>query len=128
MKTGKTNPNGLRSFALVGAFLLLSAGAAFAQAGRGGISGLVSDPSGAAVPGAKVTLLDHATGVEQTTATTNAGLYSFVSLAPGNYRVTVAAQGFETAARDNVAVTVDQVSAINIALRVGNVSETVTLT
>ena len=127
MKTRESAPQSLRRFAFVWVFLLVAAGAVFAQAGRGGISGLVTDPSGAAVPGAKVTLLDHATGVEQTTVSTGAGLYSFVSLAPGSYKVTVVAKGFETAARDNVPVTVDQISAINIALSVGNVSETVTV-
>lgn len=127
MNPRKTSPNRLCCFAFVGVFLLFAAGAAFAQAGRGGISGLVSDPSGAAVPGAKVTLLDSATGVEQSTVTTGAGLYSFVSLAPGSYTVTVVANGFQTAARNNVMVTVDQVSAINVALSVGNVSQTVTV-
>jgi hypothetical protein len=127
MKIPKTSCNRLRNFAFAGMFLVLAAGALFAQAGRGGISGLVTDPSGAAVPAAKVTLLDYATGLEQSTVTTGAGLYSFVSLAPGTYQVTGSAAGFENVARKNVTVTVDQVSEINIALRVGNVSETVTV-
>jgi hypothetical protein len=127
MKIPKTTCSRMRNCAFAGLLLLFAASAVLPQAGRGGISGLVTDPSGAAVPGAKVTLLDSATGVEQTTVTTGAGLYSFVSLSPGSYRVTVAAKGFETVAHDNVAVTVDQVSAINIVLRVGNVSETVTV-
>jgi hypothetical protein len=107
---------------------LLAAPAAFAQGGRGGLSGLVSDPSGAAVPAAKVTLLNHATGVEQSTVTTSAGLYTFISLAPGSYRVTASANGFETTVRDNIQVTVDEVIAVNIGLRLGKVSEVVTVT
>src|SRR5580658_4022491 len=102
--------------------------AAFAQGGRGGINGLITDPSGAAVPAAKVTALNHATGVAQSTVTTAAGLYSFVSLAPGNYQITASANGFERVARDQVAVSVDQVSEINIALRVGSANEVVTVT
>jgi hypothetical protein len=117
----------LRIFACI--WLLLSAGTAlWAQAGRGSISGLVSDPSGAVVSGAKVTALNLATKTSQSTVTTGAGLYSFVSLNPGSYKVTASGKGFESVAEDNVPVTVDQVSTINIALHVGSVSDTVTVT
>jgi len=109
--------------------LFLSAGAAlFAQAGRGGISGLITDPTGAIIPGAKVTAVNHATGIKISTVSTAAGLYSFVSLTPGTYEVTASLKGFESVAQDNVKVTVDQVSTVNIALRVGSVSEVVTVT
>lgn len=108
-------------------FLLSAASAVFAQAGRGGINGLVSDPSGAVIPGAKVTVLNHATGISQSTITTAAGLYSFVSLNPGSYQVTASLQGFETVSQDKVTVSVDQVTAVNIALKVGSVSEVVTV-
>src|ERR1700722_6790454 len=110
------------------AFLLLFATFAAAQAGRGGISGLVSDPSGASVGKAKVTALNHATGVSESTVSTAAGLYSFVLLNPGSYSVTATAQGFETTVRDNVTVSVDQVSTVNIGLKVGSVNEVVTVT
>jgi len=76
--------------------LLLSAGnCILGQAGRGGISGTITDPSGALVPGAKVTALDHATGITQSTVSTAAGLYSFVSLNPGDYEVKASRTGFE---------------------------------
>jgi hypothetical protein len=107
--------------------LLLCTGIAFGQAGRGGVNGLVTDPTGAIVPGAKVTLLNHATGVEQHSVTTAAGLYSFVSLTPGVYQITATMQGFESVAQDNVKVNVDQVSTVNIALRVGSVTDTVSV-
>jgi hypothetical protein len=108
--------------------LFLCAGSvAFAQAGRGSISGLVSDPSGAIVNGASVTALNHATGVTLHTVTSAAGLYSFVSLTPGVYVVTASQKGFESVAQDNVLVTVDQVSTVNIALKVGMFTETVTV-
>jgi len=54
----------------------------FSQAGRGGISGLVADTSGAIVPGATVTAKNTATGDTLSTVTTAAGLYSFISLSP----------------------------------------------
>ena len=100
---------------------------AFAQAGRGGVSGLVSDQSGAIVSGARVTAQDQANGVKVSTISTGAGLYSFVSLAPGNYQLTVSAKGFETQVQKNVAVTLDQVSTVNVVLTVGSVNEVVTV-
>lgn len=115
-------------FGIVAGALVLSAAFALAQAGRGSISGLVSDPTGAIVNGAQVTALNHATGVALHTVTSAAGLYSFVSLTPGVYVVTASQKGFESVAQDNVPVTVDQVSTVNIALRVGNVAETVEVT
>ena len=118
----------VRNFLSVCLLFLCAASVAFAQAGRGSISGLVSDPSGAVVNGAKVTALNHATGVELHTVTSDAGLYSFVSLSPGLYVVTASQKGFEGVAQDNVLVTVDQVTTANIALRVGSVTETVTVT
>ena len=107
--------------------LFFCVASAFGQAGRGSINGLVSDPSGAIVPGARVTALNHATGVAQHTVTTAAGLYSFVSLNPGVYQVTASLKGFESTAQENVAVSVDQVTTVNIALRVGSVTDTVTV-
>ncbi len=104
-----------------------AATAAMAQAGRGSINGLVTDSSGALVRGAKVTATNHATELSVSTVTTAAGLYSFVSLNPGSYIVAASQAGFESVAQDNVTVSVDQVTAVNIALRVGSVNEVVTV-
>jgi len=101
---------------------------ACAQAGRGSISGVVSDSSGAVINDVKVTALNRATGVTLHTVTSEAGLYSFVSLNPGLYVVTASQTGFESFAQNNVSVTVDQVTTVNIALKVGNVNETVEVT
>ena len=127
MKDRKASAGFMRRVFFACTLLLCATTAALAQAGRGSISGLVTDPSGAVVPGASVTLLNHATGVTQHTVTTAAGLYSFVSLNPGAYQVTASMKGFQSAAVDNVTVTVDQVSTVNIALRVGSVTDTVTV-
>ncbi len=108
--------------------LFLCAVAAFAQAGRGTISGTVTDPAGALVSAAKVTLLDQATGVTQQTVTSSAGLYTFVSLNPGTYKVTASQTGFASVALNNVNVNVDQVTEANIRLQVGAATETVTVT
>ena len=118
----------VRRFFHVWIVMFCASTAALAQAGRGGINGLITDPSGAAIPTAKITAVDLATGVTHSTVTTARGFYSFVSLAPANYRVTASANGFETTVRDKVPVSVDQISEVNISLDVGAASEVVTVT
>ena len=99
----------------------------FGQAGRGAISGTVTDSSGAIIPGATVTATDTATGTKMTAVSTAAGIYSFVSLSPGSYEVGASQKGFETTIRKGVIVTVDQSTTVNIAMKVGSVSEVVTV-
>ena len=114
--------------ALIAAAFLCFAAGGRAQAGRGGINGLVSDPTGAIIPGASVTATDTATAAKLSTVTTGAGLYTFVSLPPGTYQVSATAKGFDTVVQKNVNVTVDQVTTINLTLKIGQVSEVVTVT
>ncbi len=110
-------------------FLIVALGVtAFAQAGRGGVSGVVTDASGAVVPGATVTLTNSETGVTLSTVTTGAGLYSFVSLTPAIYQITVKHSNFETAVQNNVTVSVDQVTAVDIMLHPGMVNQVITVT
>src|SRR5579862_2618854 len=128
MKSGKATTETLRNF-LSACILFLCAGSiAFAQAGRGSISGTITDPGGALIPGAQVVLLNPATGVTQHTVASSAGLYTFISLNPGAYRVTASQTGFASVAIDNITVSVDQVTEVNLALRVGVATETVTVT
>ena len=108
--------------------LLCASSAALGQAGRGSISGLVSDPGGALIAGAQVTLLNPATGVTQHTLSSSAGLYTFISLNPGVYQVTASQKGFKKAALDKITVNVDEVTEVNITLQVGAATETVTVT
>ncbi len=100
---------------------------AFAQAGRGGLSGLVNDPTGAVIPGAAVTLQSASTGVSLSTVTTGSGLYSFVSLSPATYQLTVSHPGFQTVVQKNIVITVDQVSTFNITLQPGAINQVVTV-
>src|SRR5208337_1519909 len=109
--------------------LLLGAGSvALGQAGRGSISGLVTDPAGAVVPGSRIVLLNKATGVTQHTVTSGGGLYTFISLNPGVYQVTASQTGFKSVAQEKVTVNVDEVTQVNITLEVGAATETVTVT
>ena len=119
---------GILRWALSTALVSLFTATVWAQAGRGGVSGLVTDSTGAIVPGASVTASNSATGAKLTTEATAAGLFSFVSLAPGSYELSATAKGFDTVVEKNVKVTVDQVTEINLSLKIGSVSEVVTVT
>jgi hypothetical protein len=109
-------------------FVLLMGMTAFGQAGRGSVSGTVTDQASAVVSGAQVTLLNPATGVALHTTSNSAGLYTFISLNPGTYQVTASEKGFVTVTQDKVVVNVDEVTTANIALRVGAQTEKVTVT
>lgn len=108
--------------------VLFAATVAFGQAGRGSINGTVTDSSGAMIPGCQVTLLNKDTSAKQETVTSAAGLYSFISLNPGVYQVTVSHSGFTTAVNEKVTVNVDQVSQANFSLPVGAATESVSVT
>lgn len=99
-----------------------------AQASTGQISGIVRDGQGAAVAGTTVTATNTQTGLERSTAASADGVYRFVLLPPGVYKVTAQASGFAKAEMTGVTVNVGQIADINITLGVGAVSEAVTVT
>src|SRR6202142_1110780 len=99
-----------------------------AQSTFGSISGTVADASGAAVPDAQVTLTSAATGAKQTYTTSGDGLYSFVNLNPGEYRLDVEKAGFKHVKRESIVVQVQQAVRIDGAMEVGAVSQTVEVT
>src|SRR6266536_3955930 len=98
-----------------------------AQTGTSNITGTVRDTAGAVVPGATVTAKNEATGVTSTQTTNESGLYSFSSLPVGNYTITVEKQGFKTLQKTNNALEVGIPLTVDLALEVGQVSETVTV-
>jgi hypothetical protein len=112
----------------LGALIFCATPLLTAQAGRGAISGLVTDTSGAIIPGAAVIATGEGTGTKLTAVTSAAGIYSFVSLAPGKYDVSATQKGFETTIHKGVVVDVDQATTVNLNLKVGSVSEVVTVT
>src|SRR5438309_5591772 len=105
--------------------VFLSCPFAQGQSTYGSIAGSVTDPSGAAIPDAQVTLTNLGTAEKRTQPTGADGLYSFVNLLPGNYRIEVEKQGFKRITREPVVVQVQQSTKIDVALQVGQVSETV---
>ena len=115
----------------VSALLLLLAmsGKLFGQAGATGtILGTVTDPSGAVVPNAKITVTNTATKVSFQTVTNSAGDYNAPALNPGTYTVSGEARGFQKAVIASFTLTVNQHARIDVTLKPGAVTETVETT
>lgn len=108
--------------------MVIAATIAWSQAVTGTLLGTVTDASGALVPNAKVTAVEVNTGINRVVETGNGGQYSFTSLPPGVYNVTVEQTGFRKVVREKVDVLVNSTIRIDISLEVGNVSEQVVVT
>ena len=98
-----------------------------AQVTTGTISGLVQDPTGAAIPGVTVRIENLGTGITRTLTTDERGRYTAANLPLGNYEVQAQQSGFEIEVRSGITLTVGREAVVNITLRVGNVSEKVTV-
>ena len=107
---------------------LLVAMMAFGQRDLGTITGTISDQQGAAVPNAKITIKDNATGVTYDTVTNDTGTFTRPALNPSTYTVIVEAAGFQKSQQANILVNPGEPVAVNIALQVGNASQTVEVT
>src|SRR5580704_16532201 len=107
--------------------LLLLAVSGVAQETTGGITGTVKDPSGAVVPGAKVEVKASTLVGEKSLTTDSNGYYRFANLPPGNYTITVAGNGFETAKRDLI-LEVGHLPTVDFVLEIGKASQVVEVT
>jgi hypothetical protein len=96
--------------------------------GSGAIQGVVSDPSGAAVPGATVAASNVATGVNTTGETTKTGYYVISPLPAGEYSVTVTAAGFERTVQEHVTVDALAQVGLNLTFQIGGATQQVTVT
>jgi hypothetical protein len=92
-----------------------------------GLSGKISDASGAAIANAKVVLTADATGVALSTRTTSTGDYNFVNLIPGAYHLVASSGGFESVARSGILMTTGKTTALDMVLPVGNDQQTVVI-
>jgi len=98
-----------------------------AQNSYGGIVGTVTDTTGANLPGATVTLTSNETSVTQTLKAGAGGTYSFLNLNPGSYNVAVTNEGFKGVTKEKIDVTIGGTARVDVALPVGDVSQTVTV-
>ncbi len=117
----------LWSALFVGVFCLLLTSSGFSQGiATGSMSGTVTDPTGAIVPGAKVAAVNTATNQTFSGETNDAGIVALRSLPPGSYKVTITTKNFRTVVLEQVEVVVGQDSAIgSIKLELGQVGDTI---
>jgi hypothetical protein len=104
-------------------FSLLAFGSANAQEFRGTIAGNITDPNGAVVPAATVTVQNVETNVLSTATTNDEGAYSFPLLLPGKYKLSATAANFQTSVRENIQLNVDDRLTIDFTLTIGSAAE-----
>jgi outer membrane receptor protein involved in Fe transport len=113
--------------ALLSVFLLFTGNLTALAQSSGAIQGAVTDPSGAAVAGAKVVVRNEATREERTTQTDSVGAYQVAALPVGTYQIQVQAQGFQTHMVKGLILEVSQAVVQNVQLTVGGVTQEVTV-
>jgi trimeric autotransporter adhesin len=118
------------TFALLAAFAMLASGVAFGQIKSGVITGTVSDPTGAVIPGATVTVVNQETNITATAVTDESGGFTVPYLAPGLYTVNVekAGAGFSKHTQTGVTVSTAQTVRVEVRLQAGATTDTVTVT
>lgn len=109
-------------------FLFLWVAAGLAQSPTGNFTGTVTDPSGSVIPGAKVSLLDEATGFVRISETNAEGIYRFPFVNPSVYTIRAEAGGFSQYVNEHVTLNARQTLQINIALKLGASEAEVTVT
>jgi hypothetical protein len=107
------------------ATLLFTPASAFGQTLYGSMVGKVTDPSGAAIASATITINSKATGFTRETVSDSAGNWELLNIPSGTYEVKTSAPGFSSAVRSDVPVTINNISRIDSALQLGSVTETV---
>ncbi len=113
------------SLTILMAFLVF--GSAYGQF-HAGIQGTVTDPSGAGVPDATVTVTNKATNIMSRTTTRRSGVYAINGLTPGDYRVRVEKAGFKAGVLENVVIASEGMQAANVQLQIGAQTQNVTVT
>src|SRR5271155_752733 len=93
----------------------------------GSLMGTITDPSGTAISGARVTAIQTATAIKQTITTDRQGLYSFQSLPVGRYDVEVDASGFKPLRRTGVVINVNSKLVVDASLTIGEKTDMVTV-
>ena len=117
----------IRTFMAIFA-VLLGTVTTWGQLYSGSVTGVVSDSSGAVIPGARVTLTDEDKGTSLNSATEASGRYLFRGVPPASYRITVEMQGFQSQDRTGIRIDVDQNATVNFSLSVGNATTVVNVT
>ena len=119
---------GIRMFVLVLLCLFTTCPLTLAQVTNASLTGVVTDANGSVLPGAQIRVQNTDTNATQTTETNASGVYTVAPLNPGPYKVSAEKQGFNKMVQTGITLTVGQAATLNIALKVGDVKEVVTVT
>lgn len=120
--------NRLQSFGCMLAALVVLAAVALSQTmGTGTIAGVVTDATGAVVPGAAITATNLSTGIERTASTNASGSYVIPALQIGVYRIRVTHHGFKTVTQEQIHLDVDTTATVNFTLDVGTTEQSITV-
>src|SRR5690348_15983792 len=118
----------MRRLWVVTLFFLVGVLPLFPQTNSTAVLGSVTDPSGAVVANARITLLQVQTGIKRQLVTSSTGDYNFPLLDPGEYSVSVESAGFKTETRTGIQLELDQKARIDFTLVVGTTQETIEVT
>ncbi|MFI5057455.1 MAG: TonB-dependent receptor domain-containing protein [Candidatus Acidiferrales bacterium] len=99
-----------------------------AQVAGGNLSGTITDPSGAGIPQAQITIKNVATGVERNISTNEDGFYTAPNLLPGEYQVTITAKGFNMEVKSGITINVGARQVFDLTMQIGTVSHRVEVT
>ncbi len=113
---------------LLGVFVVIGLTPGIAQTNLATVRGHVTDPAGAIVPNAAVTLSNAATNVSRSAVSNGDGDYEFPYLVPGTYRITCTAPGFQTFVADDVAIVGDETRRVDLQMKVGSTQSQVVVT
>lgn len=108
--------------------VLMTAAIAAGQSFQGGMRGSVTDAAGAAIPDAKVALIDQGAGISRSTLTNAIGEYSFSAITPGTYQVAVESPGFKKLNRRGIEIATQQFLTLDLKLEIGEVTQSVQVT
>src|SRR5262245_14248363 len=112
------------SFFCAAAIIIFSAfGSVWGQEFRGTITGNITDPNSAAIPGATVTVKNIETNVVNTVTTNDEGTFTVPFLLPGKYNVSVTSSGFKTSTRENIELKVDDRLTVDFKMEIGTTTE-----
>src|SRR5881396_1674476 len=106
-------------FCLVAISMLLVALSAFAQVQNGQFTGTVTDPSGAAIPDAKVTVTNMGTNLSVTTTSNQSGVYTVRELPVGTYKISAEAKGFKTRTDSSLALNAGTIQRVDFRMELG---------
>src|SRR5579864_5336961 len=113
---------------IAAALSILVSAPIYAQVAGATLSGTITDPSGAEIPGAQIAIKNTATGITTNLTADAAGFFSAPNLLPGTYEVTVSSTGFATQVQSGITLTVGAQQTLNVTMQVGQSTQKVQVT